>query len=224
MGPRQLWYRCEGANVGMAEPANLAVAVSQNGKALLEQLRMDFKLVWNWWRHCGEISEDEMRDGMKEAGEVIRKNMGKADWMRDCAATFSEIAAPIRADLARAARIRAGVRAEKEAACETHSRLTARRASASPVAERRPTCCGACSSPTADCLPRRWCASLTPEKRRRQLYASCATATCGGTYPSPGWSTATTSRVTRLSISTPPAGTASHLRPSSASASTCQTR
>src|SRR5574337_1338746 len=113
MGPRQLWYRCEGANVGMAEPANLAVAVSQNGNALLEQLRMDFKLVWNWWRHCGEISEDEMRDGMKEAGEAIKENKGDPDWIQDCAALFARMAADARADIARSERIRAEVRAQR---------------------------------------------------------------------------------------------------------------
>src|SRR5574337_1642749 len=99
--------------VGKDEAKNLE---GESEKSVLERLRTDFKLVWNWWRHCGEISEDEMRDGMKEAGEVIRKNIGEADWMRDCAATFSEIAAPSRADLARSERIRAEVRAEKEAA------------------------------------------------------------------------------------------------------------
>lgn len=100
----------------MAESKNLAMAVQADREKALEQFRLDFKFMWRWWRHCGEISEIEMEQGMKESAAEIRGNKGDPEWMRSCCSHFAQMACDARADIARSERIRDEVRAEREAA------------------------------------------------------------------------------------------------------------
>lgn len=82
----------------------------------LQQFREDFGAVWKWRRHCGYISQDELRDGMKQEGDEMKANMHDKEWIESRAAQFASDAAQMRSDLARSDRIRAEVRAEREAA------------------------------------------------------------------------------------------------------------
>ena len=90
--------------------------VLQDATGTLEQFRQDFKAVWHWRRHCGEISQDELRDGMAAAGREIKDHMNDTEWMATEMVEFSAEADQMRRDLARSERIRVDVRAQREAA------------------------------------------------------------------------------------------------------------
>lgn len=79
----------------------------------LNQFRADFALVWRTWRANGEITEQEMQDGMKEAGMAVKANLKDPEWMTNASAHFASMAAAIRHDQQRAERIAAEVRAEQ---------------------------------------------------------------------------------------------------------------
>lgn len=104
--------------MGMADEKNMGMAVSQSGNTLLEQLRIDFKLVWqDWWRR-GEISTYEMETGMKEAGEAIKANKKDPVWMRNCAAHFAQMADDVRKQQAFSEWFRAEAMRNKDLECQ----------------------------------------------------------------------------------------------------------
>lgn len=78
----------------------------------LDKFRKDFALVWKWW-----ISQrHETQEAYEYAGRVVKQNLKDAAFMRGAMNHFAFMADAIRRDLERSARIRAEVRAEKEAA------------------------------------------------------------------------------------------------------------
>lgn len=95
--------------MGMAESKNMVVAVPTVGKKMveLEQFRADFKAVWRWWRHCGYLSEDEMKRGMDRNAKDIKARIGDKDWIANEALLYATEAEAMRRDIARSERIKA---------------------------------------------------------------------------------------------------------------------
>jgi hypothetical protein len=82
----------------------------------MDQFRTDFKAVWRTWREQGEISEAEMAEGFAEASAAIRANRANPEWMRCAMDHFRQMTLRNERDQSRAERIRAEVKAQKEAA------------------------------------------------------------------------------------------------------------
>lgn len=82
----------------------------------LEKFRADFALVFCAERLHGHANEDEAKQMRTYAGLVVQERMGDDAWMRNAATDFERMADIIRRDQSRSERIRAEVRAQKEAA------------------------------------------------------------------------------------------------------------
>lgn len=102
----------EQKTVGLAVPKS-RTQVLEMSEQRLNQFRANFALVWRTWRANGEISEDEMKDGMKEAGAAVKANLKDLEWIACASAHFAGMADAIRRDTARAERIRNEVRADR---------------------------------------------------------------------------------------------------------------
>lgn len=103
----------ESTTVDMELPQIRAQVLEAMTEQQLNQFRANFDLVWRTWRARGEISEDEMKKGMKEAGAAVKANMKDANWMACASSHFASMADAIRRDTARSERIRGEVRDEK---------------------------------------------------------------------------------------------------------------
>lgn len=79
----------------------------------LTKFREDFNAIFRAERMNGHSSEDDAKRMRAEAGLAVQEHMGDEEWMRNAAEHFAGMAADIRGDLARSARIREEVRAEK---------------------------------------------------------------------------------------------------------------
>lgn len=80
----------------------------------LAQFRRDFALVWKTWIARGEATREEY----ETAGRNTKKHINEAEFLRTAMPHFAQMADQIRRDEDRSARIRAEVRAKKEAAKE----------------------------------------------------------------------------------------------------------
>lgn len=78
----------------------------------LEQFRKDFSLVWKTWIARGE----ETQDRYEQAGRAVKEHIKEDDYMAGAMNHFAFLAGCIRRDQARSERIRAEMRAAKEAA------------------------------------------------------------------------------------------------------------
>lgn len=85
-------------------------------KTSIEQLRKDFKTVFDAYRAHGCISDSERANQVREAGAAVSEHSGDSEWM-DCASKhFRQMAHQIEIDRARALDIAEEVRAMKKEA------------------------------------------------------------------------------------------------------------
>lgn len=83
---------------------------------LIEQLRKDFKTVFDAWRAHGHMSPQEHKQQYMEAGRVIGEHSGDSEWMYCASKHFRQMAHQIEIDRSRALDIAAEVREMKKAA------------------------------------------------------------------------------------------------------------
>lgn len=81
----------------------------------LDKFRADFERVFRAERLHGHANEDEAAQQRKQAGAAVQAHITDDAWMTNAAAHFADMAERIRRDEERSARIRAEVRAAKEA-------------------------------------------------------------------------------------------------------------
>lgn len=83
----------------------------------MAQFRSDFALVWKTWIDRRE----ETKERYEEAGRAVKEHLKDEQWMRGAMNHFAQMAASIRRDQERVARIRAERLVEREAAKRSDS-------------------------------------------------------------------------------------------------------
>lgn len=92
-----------------------AKAGVQEKSDALAALRDDFLLIWNAHRAYGYVSESERYAGVMADGEIVQSSKRSALELSALTKLCADSADAIRRDQSRAERIRAEVRAQKEA-------------------------------------------------------------------------------------------------------------
>lgn len=79
----------------------------------LDQLRADFKLVWEYRRHAGHLSALEHEAQLRAARAEANARKGDPAWVESESMKYRALAAQIESDQARSRRIAEEVRTEK---------------------------------------------------------------------------------------------------------------
>lgn len=92
------------------EALSAKTGIEQRNEAM-QTFRENFSLVWRTWIARGE----ETQDRYEQAGRAVKEHIKEDDYMRGAMNHFAFLAGCIRRDQARSERIRAEMRAAKEA-------------------------------------------------------------------------------------------------------------
>mgnify|MGYP001240566124 CR=1 FL=1 len=93
----------------------------------LDQLRADFKTVWDYRRNAGHLSATEHREQYARARNEANSRKDDPDWVRRAAAEYRAEAAQIEKERARANQIAEEVRAARASKTSQRKSVVARK-------------------------------------------------------------------------------------------------